>query len=284
LVCLDCALLSIDKLTHDKTVYDILNVASIHNQSDSNTPSNTTLGRIEALASTHEFNLAYNSSDTIRAIAGMQLAGEILTSLSTLISSSGSAQKLAVQFGAYGTFSSLFGLVDIVAKNPQLTNIVDYASSMTFELFTEADASNGFPGAQDLQVRFLFHNGTSSNASEPVAYPLFGGNNNAVGWTEFQDKMGKFAVKDTKAWCGVCGNTGGACAAYAEPKKAAGASSSGNGISPAIGGVIGAFVTLAVLLGALAAGMLLGGFAVVRKKGGAKGERGVEKENVETKV
>jgi hypothetical protein len=214
----------------------------------------------------------------------MQLAGEILASLSTLISSSGSSQKLAVQFGAYGTFASLFGLTNLVATNPQLTNIVDYASSMTFELFTEADVSSGFPGAQDLQVRFLFHNGTASNASEPVAYPLFGGSNKAVGWTEFQDQMGKFAVKDTKAWCGVCGNTGGACAAYTETKAAASATGS-NGLSPAIGGVIGAFVTLAVVLGALAAGMVLGGFAVVRKKGaGVKGEGNVEKESVETKV
>jgi hypothetical protein len=214
----------------------------------------------------------------------MQLAGEILSSLSTLISSSGSSQKLNIQFGAYATFMSLFGLIDVAEKNPNLKQIVDYASSMAFELFTTADASNGFPAADDVQVRFLFHNGTASNSSTPTAYPLFGGSNEAVSWSEFQDKLGKFAVRDTKAWCGVCGNTGGVCAAYTEAKTAGSSASGKGGMSPAIGGVIGAFVTLAVVLGALAASMVLGGFAVVRKKSVARRDGDVEKENIETKA
>ena len=37
-------------------------------------------------------------------------------------------------------------------------------------------------------------------------------------------------------------------------------------MSAAIGGVIGAFVTLAVVLGSLSAFMLLGGFRIVSKK------------------
>jgi hypothetical protein len=256
-------------------------VASVHNTSSSSTPSDSTLGHLQSLASQHEFGLAYNSTDNTRAIAGMQLAGEILTSLSSLISSSGKSQKLNIQFGAYATFMSLFGLTNLASKHDELKNIVDYASSMTFELVTDADVSSGFPSKEDLKVRFLFHNGTASNSSEPTTYRLFGAQGDAVSWTDFESNMAKFAVKDTKAWCGVCGNTDGPCAAYSQKTEAKSASTRG-GLSPAIGGVIGAFVTLAVVLGALAAGMVLGGFAVVRKnKHGARDVRG---ETVETKA
>jgi hypothetical protein len=268
-------------MSDQEIVWDILNVASIHNTSTSSTPSNSTLATLQSLASTHEFNLAFNSSDTTRAIAGMQLAGEILNSLSSLISSSGSSQKLNVQFGAYATFMSLFGLTNLANDHAELKNIVDYASSMAFELFTDADASSGFPAKQDLQVRFLFHNGTASNTSEPTTYRLFGAQTDAIAWSDFESKLGAFAVRDTKAWCGICGNSDGVCAAFTQ-KASAKTESKKNELSPAVGGVIGAFVTLAVVLGALAAGMVLGGFAVVRKKKG--GEKDVMRESVETKA
>jgi hypothetical protein len=214
----------------------------------------------------------------MRAMGGMQLAGEILKYMNTTITSKG-ANKLGIQFGAYAAFLSFFGLADLPKVNTDFTGIVDYASSMAFELFTNADVSGGFPATSDLQVRFLFHNGTASNISEPAVYPLFGGANNALSWNDFQMGLSKFAVSTTEQWCNKCGNTTGSCAAYAPTNNANNPSvqksSTGGGISPAVGGVIGAFVTLAVVLGALAAFMLLGGFRLVSKKalrrGGAEG-------------
>lgn len=202
-------------------------------------------------------------------MAGMQLAGEVLKYMNSTISSQG-AQKLGVQFGAYATFSSFFGLVDLPRVSDDFTGVVDYASSMVFELVTEADVSNGFPtNTDDLSVRFLFHNGTASNSSEPVAYPLFGGSAETVPWNRFLAQLSEFAVSSTQQWCDKCGNTAGTCAAYAKNNDSgvsAQSKSGGNGISPAIGGVIGAFVTLAVVLGSLAAFLLLGGFRLVSKK------------------
>ncbi|CAA9958157.1 histidine acid phosphatase protein [Pyrenophora teres f. maculata] len=262
-------------------VYDTLHVAEIHNSSipNSDALTNSTLDQLRLLANAHEWGLAYNASDNMRAVAGMQLAGEVLEYMNSIISTKG-AKKFGIQFGAYATFMSFFGLADLQKASADFTGIVDYASSMVFELFTNADmASSGFPTAQELQVRFLFHNGTASNASEPTVFPLFGGSADAVSWTDFQDKLKEFAISTTEEWCKKCGDTTGACAAFANNNGgtavSAKQSGSGSAMSPAVGGVIGAFVTLAVVLGSLALFMLLGGFRLVSKKALARGGAGL---------
>lgn len=255
-------------------VYDLINVAEIHNETipDSSVLTNSTLLQVRTLADAHEWGLAYNASDNMRAISGMQLAGEILKYLNSTITSGqkgSSSNKFGIQFGAYATFFSFFGLADLPKANPDFMGVPDYASSMAFELFTNADVSSGFPSVSDLQVRFLFHNGSASNASQPTVYPLFGGSDNAVSWSNFSSTLGKFAVSTTEQWCHKCGNTTGSCAIYSgsNTQSTTGAQSGGKShMSAAIGGVIGAFVTLALVLGSLAAFMLLGGFRLVSKK------------------
>lgn len=231
--------------------------------------TNSTLHQLLTLTNEHEYGLAYNASDDTRAIAGMQLAGEILSYMNSTVATGG-AKKLGVQFGAYATALSLFGLLDLPKTNEDFTGVIDYASSLVFELVTDADVSSGFPAEKDLSVRFLFHNGTASSSSQPTAFPLFGGDATTIPYTQFTDKVGAFAVKNSEQWCKKCGNTAGTCAAYAGSGNGASVSTqekkSSGGISPAIGGVIGAMVTLAVVLGALAAFMLLGGFRLVSKK------------------
>jgi hypothetical protein len=265
-------------------VYDIIKVAEIHNSSipNSDVLTNSTLTQLRTLANAHEWGLAYNASDNIRAVAGMQLAGEVLEYMNSIISTSGS-KKFGIQFGAYATFLSFFGLTDLQKVSDDFTGVVDYASSMVFELFTNADVGSGFPGTDDLQVRFLFHNGTASNSSEPTVFPLFGGSENAVSWNTFQDKLNEFAITTTEQWCTKCGNTAGSCAAFTQDNNTASSQQNGGNsdISPAIGGVIGAFVTLAVVLGSLAALMLVGGFRLVSKKTLA---RGVATTSVESKA
>lgn len=260
-------------------VYDLINVAEIHNSSipSSDVLTDETLFQIRTLADAHEYGLAYNVSDNIRAISGMQLAGEVLKYMNNTIKSGqsgSSANKFGIQFGAYATFLSFFGLVDLPHANETFYGVPDYASSMVFELFTNADTSNGFPNVDDLQVRFLFHNGTTSNASEPAVYPLFGGNDEAISWNDFSNNMDKFAVSTTEQWCTKCGNTTGKCAQYSQDGTDGSANAStnagGSQMSPTIGGVIGAFVTLAVVLGALVAFMLLGGFRLAKKPRGAR--------------
>ncbi|KZM19385.1 uncharacterized protein EKO05_0002963 [Ascochyta rabiei] len=272
-------------------VYDLINVAEIHNSSipSSDVLTNETLHQLLTLANEHEYGLAYNASDNMRAIAGMQLAGEVLSYMNSTVTSKG-ANKLGIQFGAYATALSLFGLLDLPKANSDFTGVIDYASSLVFELVTNADVSSGFPSTSDLSVRFLFHNGTASNTSQPTTYPLFGGSSDTVSWPDFQSKLANIAVTNSEQWCTKCGNSTGTCAAYANNNGDGVSStqqkSSHNAISPAIGGVIGAMVTLAVVLGSLAAFMLLGGFRLVSKKhlAGAAGAAAASGDKVSTEA
>ena len=147
---------------------------------------------------------------------------------------------------------------------------------MTFELFTDV-APTPFPGVDDLQVRFYWHNGTTGNTSTPTAYPLFGQQSLTLGWNDFVTGMNKFAIGSQSAWCNACGNTTGVCASSSltSPssggKAGSGATSSGSGsgsggVSRPVAGVIGAFVTLAVVLGVEALIMLAAGLRLVSKK------------------
>jgi len=251
-------------------VFDLINVAEIHNQTfdPNNTLTADQLLQLRTLADTHEFNLAYNASSTIRAIAGMQLAAEVVQFLNGTITGAGKS-KVGIQFGAYGTFQSFFGLANLTAKNPMFYGIPDYASTMTFELFTTASATP-FPSASALNVRFLWHNGTTSDSSTPQPFSLFNSTSDSMPWTDFMANMASISVGDTRSWCNVCGNTTGACAAYQTSASTAGSSSlssttgRGGGLSLADAGVIGAFTTIGVML--LAAGILFAsGFRLVSR-------------------
>ena len=140
---------------------------------------------------------------------------------------------------------------------------------MTFELVTNASvpSPSAFPAPEDISVRFLFHNGTTSNSSTPVAYPLFGQPALELPWTDFVKGMNAFAVGDQVDWCQACGNSTGVCASVA-PQGFPGPGESndgGRGISKAVAGVIGAMVTLAVILGVEALVFLGAGLRLVRK-------------------
>ena len=267
------------------TIFDLVNVASIHNASD-NFPSSQlltpeTFFQLRTLGDQHEFNLAYNESAPIRAITGSVIASQVLTALNGTITGKGK-NKLNVQFGAYAGMFSYFGLAGLLQTNPDFYGVPDYASSLTWELVTNATVSEtSFPSTSEMGVRFLFHNGTTSNISEPTTYPLFGQSQTVLPWNEFVTGMQKFAIGDQKDWCSACGNSTGVCSpsalsggsstpsgssSGATPSSSSSSSSSGGGISKAVAGVIGAMVTLAVILGAEILIMLIAGLRLVSKK------------------
>ncbi|KIW36471.1 uncharacterized protein PV06_11286 [Exophiala oligosperma] len=221
--------------------------------------------QLRTLADHHEFSLAYNASDPIRAIAGSTLAGQILQQLNNTITTK-SAVKFNIQFSAYGTFSSFFSLAQLAAFSPNFTAVVDYASSMTFELATNATVSNtSYPAVNEISVRFLFANGSAA-LNGVTAYPLFGQSSTTIPYNSFA------------TWCSACGNSTDVCASTATSSSSSSSSSSSaavattsssssGGMSLAVAGVIGAMVTLAVILGLEALILLLAGLRVVSKKG-----------------
>lgn len=84
-------------------------------------------------------------------------------------------------------------------------------------------------------------------------------------------EMNKFAIGDQATWCSQCGNSTGVCASSTSTStgssgSATAVASSSSGISTAVAGVIGAMVTLAVILGLEALIMVLGGLRLVNKK------------------
>ena len=229
------------------------------------------LFQARVLADRHEWALAYNGSDSIRAVAGSTLAAQVVQALNNTLTSAGKP-KLNIQFGAYGTFQSFFGLAQLPALNVDFYGLPDYASTMTFELFTTSPATSFPMNTTDVNVRFLFHNGTTSNSSVPTTYPLFGQQQTSLPWNTFVDGMNKFAIGSQQQWCSACGNTTGVCASSASSSSSSDGSSSGSstssdkGISKPVAGVIGAMVTLAVILGVEALLLLLGGLRLVSKK------------------
>ncbi|GFF56049.1 hypothetical protein IFM46972_10416 [Aspergillus udagawae] len=66
-------------------IWDLLHVALIHNSTTtfpaSSILTDAVMQELLGLANSHEFNLTYNASDPIRAIAGKSLAGQVLTAL-----------------------------------------------------------------------------------------------------------------------------------------------------------------------------------------------------------
>ncbi len=279
------------------TIFDVLNVASIHNATfqSSSLLTSSTLSQLRALADSHEFALAYNSSDPIRAITGAVTAAEVVNALNATITSAsaagksnGGAPKVTIQFGAYAGMLSFFGLAKLTATSEDFYGVPDYASSLSWELLTNssavADDPSKFPSsANDISVRFLFHNGTTSNFSEPIAYPLFGQDKTALPWSEFVKGMNAFSISGQRAWCDACGNSTGVCAPLNSSPGSSSAAGGANGsggeggrMSKAVAGVIGAMVTLALILLVELAVVFGAGLRVVRKgrRGGVTTELG----------
>lgn len=261
-------------------------MSEIHNQTiaSGGLLTNSTLQQLQTLANVHEWGLAYNESDPVRAIAGAVLGGEILQALNTTLSaplSKTSAQRLTVQFGAYGTFMAFFGLANLQAVSGDFKGIVDYASSLTFELVTNATVNStdlsktATVNPDDVSVRFLFVNGTASDDNVPQAYPLFGQSETMISWADFSAGMSKFAVGDTASWCQACGNSTGICAPASTSSTDPGTSSddsseSSSSISPGVAGAIGVLSMLGLVL-LIAGAAALAGFRVARKRATAVG-------------
>lgn len=118
---------------------------------------------------------------------------------------------------------------------------------MTFEMHTTSTEQK--PKTDDIRVRFLYSNGTASDSSLKQ-FPVFG--KDSQSWSDFQTGMSKFAISNTDEWCKPCGGNTGQCAERStsgDSKNASTSSQHGNGIPKAVAGVIGALVTLAVILG-----------------------------------
>lgn len=268
--------------TNNSPVYDYVHVSMIHNATIPSLPllTDEVLFQLQTLADQHEWGLAYNESEPVRAIGGSVLAAQILQSLNTTITASvtkKSAQKIGIQFGAYATFMSFFGLANLTAASDNFKGVVDYASSIAFELVTNTslDSVTGAIDPADVSVRFLFSNGSASDANPPQEFPLFGQSETLLPYNTFVSEMTKFSIGDTASWCKACGNSTGVCASSTDSgsgSTATGTASSDDngggsgGVSKPVAGVIGALVTLVVILAIEGLVMAIAGLRLVKKR------------------
>jgi hypothetical protein len=241
-------------------VFDLLNVASIHNRTIDTAPFDYTpftvpasaLAQARYYADQYSWHANFNASQPVRSVSGMTLAGGILAQLDTVVQNNATT-KFSLMAGSYDTFLSFFGLVDLQDTNGNFTGLPNYAASMAIELFSEDELFR----EEDLMVRWHFRNGTDEN-EQLDAWPLFGGRQIDVPYNEFVERLSARAIRDVGEWCGVCGSTEAFCVAANQTAgvgaeaKAANGSGSGSGLSNAAAGGIGAVVALAVvaLLGA----------------------------------
>lgn len=262
------------------TIFDYLNYGSIHNSSLRDNLSLEDLTRAKILADNWAWAAYGNVSASdvsergqIRTIAGRTLANRIVQALDHNINTSGSLDKMTLLFGDFRPMVSFAALAGLASQqNSQFLGIPDYGSSMVFELYSQTENdTESFPSTTDLNVRFLFQNGTDES-SELVEYPLFGNGPSGISMTlnEFAAGMQKFMIAGVEDWCEACASYSIFCPAFEADRDDDGIGSgrcgSRKGPSPVVAGVIGAAVTLAVAALLMAAAMLFGRVRLYRQR------------------
>lgn len=244
-----------EKMSYENAydIFDLINVAHIHNDSSAAEKiSDEDLFQLRTLADSAEFSVAYSSSEPERAIGGKTFAGAVLNQLSQTVSGKGKL-KFSLLAGSYDIFQSFFGISKLIDVDTNFYGLPEYASTMSFELFTNKDVEEFPSNTDDLRVRFLFRNGSSADA-QLRAFPLFGKSEDSMSWADFVSSMKDVAITSAEEWCNTCQSSLLFCAAYGAADAVTTTSSGSSGISSVIAGVIGAMVTLAVfsIIGAVA--------------------------------
>lgn len=239
-------------------IFDLLNVASIHNASMAGNVTVEELFQLRTLADSAEFGFRYSENEPGRAIGGETFAGAVLDQLNEIVSSKGKL-KFAFLAGSYDTFLSFFGLSKLTSASPDFFGLPDYASTMSFELFTETDVEEFPSTTDDLRVRFLFRNGSDDGA--PLRrFNLFESSEESMSWADFVSSMTDIAITSAEEWCRICQSDLLFCSAYNKASVSA-VPSEHKGMSTAVAGVIGAMTTLGavMLIGAIA-------FVLIRRR------------------
>jgi hypothetical protein len=247
--------------------------------------------KVRTLANEQAWYMYGNTSSTAtnadnQAIGGKALAASILNTFQMLISDRLSpgdktdmSYPLTFLFSEPESFISLISMMMVEYRDDSFRSIPPFGSALIFELFSTG-ANNTFPTTQDdLWIRFHFHNGTDFGDNQLTAFPIFGNgpSKTDMRWKDFQDLFTRVKINTLQDWCNACNSPALFCSGVDENRSPLGLPSARqkhNTISPAVGGVIGAIVTLVVagLLFGLA--MLLGGVRFHRIKRNNKSELG----------
>jgi hypothetical protein len=222
--------------------------------------------------------------DAILTIAGQTLATKILAHLQSNIYNLGIFNKFNLATGEYQPMLSLMSLLGLGDFNSRFRTVPPFGSSIVFEVFSYDSTPSPIPDPSRLWVRFLFRNGSDPMSQDPVenmpsiqAYPMFrrGPSGTDMPWSEFEQAMTNISTSSVIDWCRVCNSDTIFCLPFLNTDNSP--ATTKKRVSPAVGGVIGAIVTLVVAGLIFAAAAFFGGVRFYRKEstksslGGFKG-------------
>lgn len=204
-------------------------------------------------------------NDNIRAVSGRTFAGKVVSLLQQSIGSGGDSPKLSIIFGGFPPFLAFFSLSGLADSSNEFKSLPQDGSVMAFELFSNTADNDTFPDVSDLWVRFLFRNG-SDPEDELLSYPLFKNPLSQIEmtWTDFETRMNAISLNTIGDWCNTCSSLNMFCPSFTDNTSpstdpstgGSSSSSSKKQLAAPVAGVIGAAVTLGVLVLALSAAVL----------------------------
>ncbi|CEL03219.1 hypothetical protein ASPCAL04376 [Aspergillus calidoustus] len=236
------------------SISEFLDYQAVHNESFLQSLSAEDIKRARWYAGKYVWATNGNTSrsnsvqDTsIRTIAGEGVASSVLNAFETNVQGRGIDTKMTLQFGGYQTAVSFTSLLQLAkSEDSSFTSLPTLGSSFILELFSiENETYPTYPDPSKLFVRFLLHNGTDADFRP---YPLFGysPSNTAIPFHEFETRMQRLSLGSVTDWCQRCNSSAVFCSGVLNEGESRNNQGS-NGISPAVGGVIGAVVTIVVL-------------------------------------
>ncbi|ORY06521.1 histidine phosphatase superfamily [Clohesyomyces aquaticus] len=275
-------------------IYDYLSYQYVHDSTTFKAFTNdstlaTAYEHLRYLADEQAWYLWGNTSasttdDDMRAISGKTLSALILGQFQRIVKTGGNSTNgstpLTFFFGEHEPFISLFSLMLIDTQNPDFRAVPPFASSMVFELLSAGSDDNDlFPtDKSNLFVRFSFQNGTDYKG-ELQSYSLFaqGPSKDPMPWTEFEDMMSRIMTNELSDYCNSCKAQTLFC--WGVDGTIINVISNGHGsakskISPVVGGVIGAVVTLVVAGAIFLLAIFAAGIRFHRVQRGKKSELG----------
>ncbi|KAG2144189.1 histidine phosphatase superfamily [Suillus bovinus] len=219
-------------------IFDFMNVNNIHNATFAEALPPTYMAQVQALANWHEYNVFSDRSiGGIGNIAGTAILPSILSGFANIMKSTNPV-PLSITAISYKPFISLFNMTGVASANPSLAGIVNYASAVALELRQPS-------GGGEPVIRFNFKNGTSDATFVTYDFLNITGD---VPLSAFIDAMAPVAVNTTANWCSVCANTQDMPCSALALATAQGEAAARPKISSAGAGVLGAGLTLAVVI------------------------------------
>ncbi|KAK6534877.1 hypothetical protein TWF281_006176 [Arthrobotrys megalospora] len=202
-------------------------------------------------------------TEDLRDVGGRLIAGKIARMFRNTLSSGGWQNKVNFVLGNYDIMLSFFAIANLTSRSSDFFGLPDLGSSMVFELYTDDETldTDGKIDPATIKVAFGFRNGTT--VDDTLTYfPLFDEDPQSdpvsMLYDRFLEKMDQVSVKSVGQWCSVCAAELDFCQDPGPVNSPTGSSNSdgqndqqsggqNHGMAPAVAGVIGAVIMLALL-------------------------------------